>query len=756
MTRSAPFALLAIAFGFGIWTADEFAPSVAWLAVFALVFALATFAVRSHTARWMLSLALFVALGALRMTISTQQLRAQPTTPFKGKSVALIGVIEDEPDLRMSDVRLRVRPTQINAAPTATPFTNIVLVRADLAQRYRYGDVISVTGTLESPPVLDEFDYRAYLMRKSVLSWLPRPERIEIIAHTSPNALYAWMLDLKDDVRLSIQRILPAPESALLNGILIGDDNELPSYIQQAFRNTGTSHIVAISGYNVSIVIGAVALILGRIVGRRRVAPITVPLIIFYMVFVGGSASVVRASIMAIIALAGAAMWRRGFTLNTLGLSAWLILLGEPNLLFDVGFQLSVAATWGLIVYSMGVNQRVNAWIAAHSTGVMRRALTSIIADVLMVTLFAQIAALPLLVVTFHSWSLVSLLTNMLVLPLQPPIMALGFLAALIGMASPALGIFAALPVYAPLTLTLRVIEWQGAWQSASVPVFALGGLFALIYYALLFLITIMLNQTSDERERLFAFLRLRTTWIMIALAFGAIVGGVWWLQRPDGKLHIVFAGEGAFVQTPSGRQFVFDGGGALLPEMGRRMPLLDRDVDVLLMPALTDRTRGASLPLLQRYRVERLIAADAIQTDTPPTQMQLDWSRAVQSGASSVVTLSLGSQIELEPNVSLLIAPRANGQIGARLIYGSTTFELVGTSDIISGSVRSADVVFANPRSRNVAPIMSAIAPRYVIWTDESGDLPTLSARGVRVLALRDQGVVEFVSDGASVTLRD
>ena len=77
---------------------------------------------------------------------------------------------------------------------------------------------------------------------------------------------------------------------------------------------------------------------------------------------------------------------------------------------------------------------------------------------------------------------------------------ALGFLAALIGMASPALGIFAALPVYAPLTFTLRIIEWQGAWQSASVPVFALGGLFALVYYALLFLITIMLNQTSDDR----------------------------------------------------------------------------------------------------------------------------------------------------------------------------------------------------------------------------------------------------------------
>ena len=179
------------------------------------------------------------------------------------------------------------------------------------------------------------------------------------------NKFWATLYALKDALRRASQRVMPSPESALLNGILIGDDNEIPPHIQEAFRRTGTSHIVAISGFNVSIVIALVVPMLSRLLNKRRAALVAIPAIVVYVLLVGASASVVRAGVMAILALIGQLLWRRGFTLNTLCAAAFIMLLMDPQTLFDAGFQLSFMATLGLVLYSDRLEGAMQRWLAS-------------------------------------------------------------------------------------------------------------------------------------------------------------------------------------------------------------------------------------------------------------------------------------------------------------------------------------------------------------------------------------------------------
>ena len=310
MTRASPFALIALAFASGLWLAAQFTPA-AWPSalVAAGAFILLLIARKSHTQAWAAGMVMLVALGALWYQVRQP---SNATALYNGHNVVLEGIVSAEPDVRPEFTYLRVQVQRLLLESAGADPGGVVLVRVDNAIHWRYGDVLRAWGTLDAPPVMAMFDYRDYLARQGVFSWLTYPSRVQRIGEGQGQPIYATLLQVKAALRGSVQRIMPAPESALLNGILIGDDNELPAWIQTAFRRTGTSHIVAISGFNVSIVIALVVPLLSRWLGKRRAAMVAIPAIVVYTLLTGASASVVRAALMAIIVLAGQLFWRRG------------------------------------------------------------------------------------------------------------------------------------------------------------------------------------------------------------------------------------------------------------------------------------------------------------------------------------------------------------------------------------------------------------------------------------------------------------
>lgn len=747
MTRASPFALIALAFASGLWLAAQFTP-VAWLSalVAASAFILLIIARKNHTQAWAVGMVMLVACGALRYTL------AQPsntTAPYNGHNVVLEGIVSAEPDVRPGFTYLRVQVQRMLLESAGADPGGVVLVRVDNAIHWRYGDVLRAWGTLDAPPVMATFDYRDYLARQGVFSWLTYPSRVQRIGEDQGQPFYAALLRVKAALRGSVQRIMPAPESALLNGILIGDDSELPEWIQTAFRRTGTSHIVAISGFNVSIVIALVVPLLSRWLGKRRAAIVAIPAIMVYTLLTGASASVVRAAFMAIIVLVGQLFWRRGFTLNTLCAAAFFMLFCDPQALFDLGFQLSVMATLGLVIYSGWLSGLINTRLERLPNERLQK-LSGSLADVLVPTLAANLTTLPLMLANFQQWSVIAPLTNTLVLPIQPALMVLGIVASAAGILSVSLGTLVGLPAYALLTLTLRLVEWTSRPAWAAQPIYGFDAAPAILYYLALGLFTTVISQPANTQARLTSFFKQNVRGWTGLLVTGILVaiGLVAWYQRPDGKLHVTFSGAGAFVQTPGGNQVIFAGGGGVLPVMGRAMPLWDKGVELLILPARSDNARADSLPLLQRYQVGALIQPDG---EDEPSAMLDEWT--TNAGQTQVLSVPIGTRVIIEPGVMLTIEQRSNGCIGARLQYGATSFDFTGNTRAISGTLANADVVFASPKL-NGAEALNAALPHYVVWAD-TGGAPERLAQDIHPFILRDVEMVEFVSDGVTVIKR-
>ena len=792
LTRAAPFVLISFALCVGIWLAHAFALPlwcIATVSILSLLGLILCARASQPTWAWVWALVLALALGAGRHTLAQPDLAHDSLRPHHGQFVVLEGLVADEPDVRPSYANLRLQPRRLavdgavidlqsQAAPSgihsaidqihiALQPPSRVLVKADKSQPWHYGDVIRAYGYIDAPPQFSDFSYRDYLARKGVLTWMSKPERVELLDVEQGNRFWAALYRVKDAVRQSSQRIMPAPESAFLNGILIGDDNEIPDDLQDAFRRTGTSHVVAISGFNVSIVIALIVPVLGRLFNKRRAAWVAMPAIVLYMLLVGASASVVRASVMALIALFGQILWRRGFTLNTLCAAAAFMLLADSNTLFDGGFQLSFMATLGLILYMDRIESHVRGWLARRLSSTWTQRLAGLLGDVLLGTLAAQITTLPLLLANFQQLSLISPLTNMLILPFQPMAMIVGGVAALSGIASSFIGTLIGWVAYVPLTITLRVVMWMSQASWASVPVYTFGDGAVLAYYTLLIGLTLFAAQPIYEREVFATAARKHIpagTWMM-GVVIVATLGGVYWFQQPDGQLHVVMSGSGAYIQTPGGRQFVF-GGSTVIAPMGRSMPLWDRQVEWLFVPQAGDRTLEQALPILQRYSVQTLLIDAAYASPrAEPSPMRAEWDAALHTALhpalqdNSTAAPQLMRKpitLTLEAGLSMQVHPALEGGWVGTLHYGSTHIVLAGeaqpTRPSFSGDPANT-LLFLAPRDADPR-LLNAMSPRWIIWADTGGRPPNGLRRDLRTLSLKDIGAVEFVSNGRTWTL--
>lgn len=709
---------------------------------------------------WLTGFCTLIALGALRYSLSAPVPSAHSIARYNGQRIAVEGLIVEEPDVRPNFTYLRVQPLlRLGAEPSEARLDDLMLVRAVPTQPnvdWRYGDIVRVSGRLDVPPRLSTFDYREYLARQGIFAWMPRPEALIRVDEGYGHRAYAWLLDRKHEVRQAVQRMLPPAEAALLNGVLIGDDNAIPDDLQAAFRRTGTSHIVAISGFNISIVVALVIPLLSRLLNPRRAALFALPTIAAYTLFVGASASVVRAALMAGIALVGMVFWRKGFTLNTLCAAAFLMLVINPHTLFDVGFQLSVLATLGLVLYADRLASPVRNWSEAHIHGALLRRLATLTLDGVLVTLAAQLTTLPLILVVFNQLSLVTLLTNLLILPLQPPIMILGGLAALVALVVPLdIATLIALPAHAFLSATIYLVRWTAGFPFAAVPIYDFGTPAALLYYAMLFGATFIASQPRTSQAALARALRSR--WRTVAIASAALIaivaGIVYWYQRPDGKLHIILTGRSALLITPSGKQVVFAGGDDIAAVLSQNLPIWDRQIELLVMPQLHPRLQRDTLPLLYRYRVEQLIQPfSPIAHDSAPEE----WNDALQASLAHISTMPASTSIMIDHDLQLTVAlrmPDRDGRqsIGIRVLHGVIAVDLVGDHAPVDYAP-DQDLIFLSSRYADIEKL-NQVKPRWLVWTDSEGARSAMLDPRIRVVDLRTLRQTNCMSNGKTLT---
>ncbi len=268
-----------------------------------------------------------------------------------------------------------------------------------------------------------------------------------------------------------IATYLPEPHAGLLSGISFGAKAALSKDLQAALITTGTLHIVALSGMNISIVAGIVSTSLLRFVSRRVTSLLTIFLIIGFVWFVGTSASVVRAAVMGIISLMAVVLGRSNWPIFTWFLAVASMLLINFSWLTDLSFQLSALATLGIILFG---GSKSNSSSVAEVVPTYRRDspqhpkinivqyfksfFSNFISDDLRVSLAAQAFTIPVIFLNFHRISIISPLTNILIGPTVGPITILGLFAGFFGYWFDPLGQALAWVAWVPLQFVLWVI----------------------------------------------------------------------------------------------------------------------------------------------------------------------------------------------------------------------------------------------------------------------------------------------------------
>ena len=326
----------------------------------------------------------------------------------------------------------------------------------------RYGDLVEVRGELVTPADASNFSYLDYLAKQDIHSLMVFPG-VRLIAHQQGNPLVGWLISLREKANQTIQEIFPMPESALLAGILVGMREDIPEYLYQAYQVTATAHIIVISGFNISVLAMLCTRFFRRWLPWGWNALAAAIVILAYTIFVGAQPPVVRAAIMGSLALPAYLIGMRLIGVHTLAVTAALMLLFKPVLVSDVSFQLSFLATLGMLVFSDPAQHLLLSLINHFNHQAQPNSQAGILVEYLCVTLAAQFATLPVILYQFEYLSLLALPANLLILPVQPPLMLLGGLATLLGIAYLPLGRLAGALVWLPAAYCNRTALLLGS-----------------------------------------------------------------------------------------------------------------------------------------------------------------------------------------------------------------------------------------------------------------------------------------------------
>ncbi len=345
-------------------------------------------------------------------------------------------------------------------------------LRLNLAKypRLRYGDLLYIEGIVKPVPP----DRIAYYRKERIAGLMSYPE-IKIIVHDRGNKFLAGLYKFRDNISEAYHSVLPDQKARFLTGLTLGKSAGFSKDFQEKLNKTGTAHLVALSGYNITILAKYFFSFLLIFLARRRAFIVSIMAIILFVIMTGAEASVVRAGIMGIILLIATQSGRLHSIKQAVVVAAFGMTLFNPYLLiFDIGFQLSFAAFLG-IAYLKPAIEKFFRFETGKSFLNWRENLTT--------TLSAQLAVLPLLLMSFGYISLTALIPNILILTFVPLTMLFGLLIFIFGLAAHFLASAAALIANLFLSYELGVIELFSKFSlGLNIKNFSI--VFAIIYYA--------------------------------------------------------------------------------------------------------------------------------------------------------------------------------------------------------------------------------------------------------------------------------
>lgn len=546
---------------------------------------------------------------------------------------------------------------------------------------------------------------------------------------------------------------IPEPDASIAAGTLLGGRGSLPRDVLASFGRTGTSHLLAASGFNITLAAGAFAAAL-RPFGARAAIAGTVAAALGLALIAGLEPSIARAALMALVASGGSLLGRAASAVNALGAAVTGLLFVSPQAIADVGFLLSVTATAGLLLLARPLETRLRgpAWLRAQLAS----------------TCAATLASLPVAAEAFGRVSLVAPVANVAVAPLIAPLMTATAASIALGALAPPLALIPSWAAFAGARALRAVVESLGALPFAAVHVPHAGAAVVAVYIA-----GFMAARAPRPRPsgRVIAVAAAAMLAAAVALGAGALASG------PQARFVALDVGQGdAFLIEVNGARALVDGGPdpiRTLRALGEALPPFVREIDVVaLTHSHTDHGTGLAA-VVERYAVGLAIEPVGLQEN----EVSAAWHGALAKSGVPVRAVRRGDRVRVGDLALEVVAPvgdpadpvqnlalRARAGPLVALLLGDATDR--GQADLLLHPDELRADVFLPPHHGAASPLieelLASARPRVALISVGAGNRyghpapQTLRAlSGTPTLRTDRDGMLEVFSDGPGLRCR-
>lgn len=586
--------------------------SIDLIFIFSTIILLITISIISFVKQWNITTALLLLIifliGIFNYNLNSNPIGANHIANFMEdkKSTIICTVLDKEYYPNQDKISFKVKVSQIERGDFSIRTQGLILVNTYLDDSpYEYGDVLKIKGKLEKPigqKNFGEFDYELYLAREKIFTYINiwQEKDIQKIGENDSNFLVSFSLSARDKIKEITKQTLPPPYNYLLVGMLLGEKSFIPSHLKEIFAEAGIMHILAVSGLHVGIIAMALLALLSMLkLPKKFKLFILILILITYASITGFRPSVLRATIMFIL-LIGGKLINRSRNLNiSLFFAAFLILLLNPLILYDAGFLLSFIVTFFIINLSpilQGLLSKIVVWIK----------------NPLAVSTAAWVGIFPLSAYFFSKVSIISIISNIFIIPLTGIAVILGFITFFIGLMSISLaGLFANLN-YLVLNLITLIAKSFSSLPFAFIYVAQPSVMLIILYYlTVFFIIEIFYKKTLSPKIKKKAIL------IVLSVTLLIIIIQVFY-PADNLKVNFINVGEGdcILIEAPNKINILIDGGGTpqsdfdvgnkiVIPYL-RRKGINEIDLLILTHPHL-DHLEGL-LPILKEFKVDMVL----------------------------------------------------------------------------------------------------------------------------------------------------
>ncbi len=619
------------------------------------------------------------------------------TPRIRGEQITIEGTIESEPTARKSRTDVEIRSSRLSTDGISRDQVRRLLVQIPrqtdphCLDSLRVGDAVRLVGTLEPFPGArnpGEFDYGRFLALNGIRGFVVADDSggVTMLERRMGESFNHLVGKSRKSIYQLFDRFHRPEESSFIKGVVFGFRGDLSAEVKQSFVETGTMHILAVSGSNVAVVTLIFFSVIGFLrVPHRVVTGLTLLGLLWYMVITGLSPSVTRATIMAGTILLGRVLGRRGDIYNSLAVAALLMLFWDPLCLYDVGFQLSFAAVLSIVA----IYPKLDAGLTSLRWDALKRWKILPLLKLGAVSVAAQIGTLPFSAFYFGRISLIAVAANLIVVPLSGVNTLLGFATIASSYLSAEIAECYAALNNVLVEFLLRFVHWSAQLPMASFEISGYGILSACFYYLLVAALLSIGNRVVVGKLILLVLI-VSNIWLYKEIAGSSPhktrvtvldvgQGDAMLIEFPNGKRMLVDAGP---------RNPAFDAGAKTIGPWLRRNSI--HALDAILVTHAHDDHLGGASALMEDFKVGNLILPDTAGAQGSLRNV-LDAARA--SGVM-VTVVREGNCLQFDPLTRIFVLGPAGRPVSddpndrsivLKILFGGSSLLLTGDASVIA-----------------------------------------------------------------------